>query len=110
MLLLLRYTVSPLFPEQQRPWLLRQMEIDTAFLQRLNVLDYSLLLAHQPLHRDERAMGLSFASVIMRTTKYVQFRQPPIREAAPPLSPLGTNHMQRYCSLMVTFNGVLASG
>ncbi|XP_048874790.1 phosphatidylinositol 4-phosphate 5-kinase-like protein 1 isoform X1 [Brienomyrus brachyistius] len=57
--------------EQQQPWLLRQVEIDTAFLQRLNVLDYSLLLAHQPLHRDERAMGLSFASVIMRTTKSV---------------------------------------
>uniref|UniRef100_A0A667WKP8 Phosphatidylinositol-4-phosphate 5-kinase like 1 n=1 Tax=Myripristis murdjan TaxID=586833 RepID=A0A667WKP8_9TELE len=46
--------------DQQRPWLLRQVEIDTHFLQRLNVLDYSLLLAHQPLHHDERHPCLSF--------------------------------------------------
>uniref|UniRef100_A0A3Q3K0R2 PIPK domain-containing protein n=1 Tax=Monopterus albus TaxID=43700 RepID=A0A3Q3K0R2_MONAL len=39
--------------DRERPWLLRQMEIDTQFLRRLNVLDYSLLLAHQPLHHDE---------------------------------------------------------
>ncbi|XP_064164770.1 phosphatidylinositol 4-phosphate 5-kinase-like protein 1 [Anguilla rostrata] len=50
-------------------WLLRQVEIDTAFLQELNVLDYSLLLAHQPLHQDERSQSLSFATLIMRTTK-----------------------------------------
>uniref|UniRef100_A0A3Q2XCA2 Phosphatidylinositol-4-phosphate 5-kinase like 1 n=1 Tax=Hippocampus comes TaxID=109280 RepID=A0A3Q2XCA2_HIPCM len=39
---------------RQRYWLLRQMEIDTEFLRSLNVLDYSLLLAHQPLQHDER--------------------------------------------------------
>ncbi|XP_062410134.1 phosphatidylinositol 4-phosphate 5-kinase-like protein 1 [Sardina pilchardus] len=55
--------------DQQRPWLLRQVEIDTAFLQTLNVLDYSLLLAHQPLHQDERHQSLSFATLIMRTKK-----------------------------------------
>ncbi|KAM7369419.1 hypothetical protein PAMP_013688 [Pampus punctatissimus] len=59
--------------DRQRPWLLRQVEIDTHFLRRLNVLDYSLLLAHQPLHRDERHQSLSFASLIMRTKKYVTF-------------------------------------
>ncbi|XP_076019636.1 phosphatidylinositol 4-phosphate 5-kinase-like protein 1 [Genypterus blacodes] len=57
--------------EQQRPWLLRQMEIDTNFLQTLNVLDYSFLLAHQHLHDDERQQGLSFASLIMRTKRSV---------------------------------------
>uniref|UniRef100_A0A8C6TLI8 Phosphatidylinositol-4-phosphate 5-kinase-like 1 n=1 Tax=Neogobius melanostomus TaxID=47308 RepID=A0A8C6TLI8_9GOBI len=57
--------------EQQRSWLLRQVEIDTQFLRRLNVLDYSLLLANQPLHQDERYQGHSFASVIMRTKRSV---------------------------------------
>lgn len=57
--------------ERQRPWLLQQVEIDTGFLQRLNVLDYSLLLAHQPLHHDERHQNLSFASLIVRTKKSV---------------------------------------
>uniref|UniRef100_A0A3Q3G110 Phosphatidylinositol-4-phosphate 5-kinase-like 1 n=1 Tax=Labrus bergylta TaxID=56723 RepID=A0A3Q3G110_9LABR len=52
---------------RQRPWLLRQVEIDTHFLRRLHVLDYSLLLAHQPLHQDERHQSLSFATLIMRT-------------------------------------------
>ncbi|XP_067114624.1 phosphatidylinositol 4-phosphate 5-kinase-like protein 1 [Osmerus mordax] len=56
---------------QQRPWLLRQVQMDTSFLQRLNVLDYSLLLAQQPLQQDERLQGLSFASLIMRTKKSV---------------------------------------
>lgn len=58
--------------DQQRPWLLRQVEIDTSFLQRLNVLDYSLLVGHQPLHQDERHQGLSFATLIMRTKKWVE--------------------------------------
>ncbi|TRY86355.1 hypothetical protein DNTS_016638 [Danionella cerebrum] len=57
--------------DHQRPWLVRQVEIDTAFLQTLNVLDYSLLLAHQPLHQDELSHSLSFATLIMRTKKSV---------------------------------------
>ncbi|TKS84061.1 Phosphatidylinositol 4-phosphate 5-kinase-like protein 1 [Collichthys lucidus] len=57
--------------DRQRPWLLRQVEIDTHFLRRLNVLDYSLLLGHQPLHHDERHPSLSFATLIMRTKKSV---------------------------------------
>ncbi|XP_028274154.1 phosphatidylinositol 4-phosphate 5-kinase-like protein 1 [Parambassis ranga] len=63
---------------QQRPWLLRQVEIDTHFLRRLNVLDYSLLLAHQPLHHDERHQSLSFATLIMRTKKSVNPGSSPI--------------------------------
>ncbi|XP_073334690.1 phosphatidylinositol 4-phosphate 5-kinase-like protein 1 [Pagrus major] len=55
--------------DRQRPWLLRQVELDTQFLRRLNVLDYSFLLAHQPLHHDERHQSLSFATLIMRTKK-----------------------------------------
>ncbi|XP_031225704.1 phosphatidylinositol 4-phosphate 5-kinase-like protein 1 isoform X3 [Mastomys coucha] len=38
----------------QRSWFIRQMELDTAFLQELNILDYSLLVAIQFLHKDEK--------------------------------------------------------
>ncbi|XP_078128140.1 phosphatidylinositol 4-phosphate 5-kinase-like protein 1 isoform X1 [Sander vitreus] len=64
--------------DQQRPWLLRQVEIDTHFLRRLNVLDYSLLVAHQPLHHDERHQSLSFATLIMRTKKSVNPGSSPV--------------------------------
>ncbi|KAK6480987.1 phosphatidylinositol 4-phosphate 5-kinase-like protein 1 isoform X1 [Huso huso] len=57
--------------DQQRAWLVRQMEIDSQFLQRLNVLDYSLLVADQPLHVDERMKSQSFASLIIRTKQSV---------------------------------------
>ncbi|XP_053709799.1 phosphatidylinositol 4-phosphate 5-kinase-like protein 1 isoform X2 [Synchiropus splendidus] len=57
--------------DRQRSWLLQQVEIDTNLLKRLNVLDYSLLLAHQPLHSDERNSSLSFANVIMRAKRSV---------------------------------------
>ncbi|XP_039856200.1 phosphatidylinositol 4-phosphate 5-kinase-like protein 1 isoform X1 [Simochromis diagramma] len=63
---------------QQRSWLLRQVEIDTHFLRQLNVLDYSLLLAHQPLHHDERHQGLSFATLIVRAKKSVNPGSSPI--------------------------------
>lgn len=69
--------------DQQRPWLLRQVEIDTAFLQTLNVLDYSLLLAHQPLHQDELSQSLSFATLIMRTKKSVNPVSSPTHAASP---------------------------
>ncbi|XP_028830814.1 phosphatidylinositol 4-phosphate 5-kinase-like protein 1 isoform X2 [Denticeps clupeoides] len=59
--------------DQQRLWFVRQVEIDTAFLRGLNVLDYSLLLAHQPLHQDERHQSLSFATLIVRTKKSLLF-------------------------------------
>uniref|UniRef100_A0A667Y1P9 Phosphatidylinositol-4-phosphate 5-kinase like 1 n=1 Tax=Myripristis murdjan TaxID=586833 RepID=A0A667Y1P9_9TELE len=38
---------------QQKSWFVDQLKMDTDFLRGLNVLDYSLLLAHQPLHKDE---------------------------------------------------------
>ncbi|XP_006640846.3 phosphatidylinositol 4-phosphate 5-kinase-like protein 1 isoform X1 [Lepisosteus oculatus] len=68
---------------QQRSWLVRQVEIDTAFLQQLNVLDYSLLLAHQPLHKDEKGQSLSFANLIMRTKKSVNPGTSPSHSGAP---------------------------
>ncbi|XP_012708983.3 phosphatidylinositol 4-phosphate 5-kinase-like protein 1 [Fundulus heteroclitus] len=68
--------------ERQRSWLLQQVEIDTNFLQRLNVLDYSLLLAHQPLHHDERNQSLSFASLIVRTKKSVNPGSSPVHAGA----------------------------
>ncbi|XP_068609301.1 phosphatidylinositol 4-phosphate 5-kinase-like protein 1 [Brachionichthys hirsutus] len=62
---------------QERPWLLRQVEVDTHFLERLHVLDYSLLLAQQPLHHDELHPGLSFATLILRTKRSVSSRSSP---------------------------------
>ncbi|XP_030895863.1 phosphatidylinositol 4-phosphate 5-kinase-like protein 1 isoform X1 [Leptonychotes weddellii] len=58
----------------QRSWLLHQMELDTAFLRELNVLDYSLLMAFQRLHEDERGPG---SSLIFRTVRSVQGVQSP---------------------------------
>ncbi|XP_059494232.1 phosphatidylinositol 4-phosphate 5-kinase-like protein 1 isoform X2 [Stegostoma tigrinum] len=55
--------------DQQRSWLVRQMTVDTEYLKSLNVLDYSLLVAHQPLHLDERRQSWSFANIILRTKK-----------------------------------------
>lgn len=56
----------------QRSWLLRQMELDTAFLRELNVLDYSLLMAFQHLQGDERGPG---SSLVFRTARSVQGAQ-----------------------------------
>ncbi|XP_017163439.1 phosphatidylinositol 4-phosphate 5-kinase-like protein 1 isoform X2 [Poecilia reticulata] len=69
--------------ERQRSWLLQQVEIDTGFLERLNVLDYSLLLAQQPLHHDERNQNLSFASLIVRTKRSVNPGSSPIHAGVP---------------------------
>uniref|UniRef100_A0A8C2ELZ1 Phosphatidylinositol-4-phosphate 5-kinase-like 1 n=1 Tax=Cyprinus carpio TaxID=7962 RepID=A0A8C2ELZ1_CYPCA len=69
--------------DQQCPWFLRQVEIDTAFLQTLNVLDYSLLLAHQPLHQDELSQSLSFATLIMRAKKSVNATSSPTHATSP---------------------------
>ncbi|XP_054468801.1 phosphatidylinositol 4-phosphate 5-kinase-like protein 1 [Anoplopoma fimbria] len=71
--------------DRQRPWLLQQVEIDTHFLRRLNVLDYSLLLAHQPLHHDERHQSLSFATLIMRTKKSMNPGSSPIQAGITPV-------------------------
>ena len=65
-----RGTDAPAGP--QRSWFLRQMELDTAFLRELNVLDYSLLMAFQRLHEDERGPG---SSLIFRTARWAPQRQ-----------------------------------
>ncbi|XP_056444215.1 phosphatidylinositol 4-phosphate 5-kinase-like protein 1 isoform X1 [Gadus chalcogrammus] len=69
--------------DQQRAWLLCQMEIDTHFLRQLNVLDYSLLLAHQPLHQDERPRG-SFGSLIIRAKRSVTPGSSPLHPGPAP--------------------------
>ena len=48
---------------------MEQVEIDTNFLRRLNVLDYSLLLAQQPLHQDELDGKHSFPNIITCVVK-----------------------------------------
>ncbi|XP_067165144.1 phosphatidylinositol 4-phosphate 5-kinase-like protein 1 isoform X2 [Apteryx mantelli] len=57
----------------QRAWLLRQLELDSRFLEELRVLDYSLLLALQPLHADERRPpGLALAGLVARAAQSVE--------------------------------------
>ncbi|XP_070452301.1 phosphatidylinositol 4-phosphate 5-kinase-like protein 1 isoform X1 [Equus przewalskii] len=63
----------------QRSWFLRQMELDTAFLRELNVLDYSLLMAFQRLHEDEKGLG---SSLIFRTVRSVRGIQSPEESGA----------------------------
>uniref|UniRef100_A0A8B9QVC6 Phosphatidylinositol-4-phosphate 5-kinase like 1 n=1 Tax=Anas platyrhynchos TaxID=8839 RepID=A0A8B9QVC6_ANAPL len=41
----------------QRPWLLRQLELDSRFLEELRVLDYSLLLAGTPCFLSQNLPG-----------------------------------------------------
>ncbi|XP_076005513.1 phosphatidylinositol 4-phosphate 5-kinase-like protein 1 isoform X2 [Genypterus blacodes] len=53
---------------EQTGWFADQVKADVGFLQRLGVLDYSLLLAHQPLHRDEVQGKRSLADLVIRTT------------------------------------------
>lgn len=55
--------------DQQQSWLVAYIELDCASLRSLNVLDYSILLAHQPLHQDELDRKHSFSNLSMRTVK-----------------------------------------
>lgn len=55
--------------DQEKSWFAHQVKVDAAFLQELNVLDYSLLLAQQPLHQDELDGKHSFANLVIRATK-----------------------------------------
>lgn len=60
----------------QRSWFLRQMELDTAFLRELNMTDYSLLVAFQQLHEDEKGLG---SSLIFRTVRWAPDRNEVMR-------------------------------
>lgn len=53
----------------EKSWFASQVKLDSAFLRELNVLDYSLLVAHQPLHQDELEGKHSLANLVIRTTK-----------------------------------------
>uniref|UniRef100_UPI00398F7B33 phosphatidylinositol 4-phosphate 5-kinase-like protein 1 isoform X2 n=1 Tax=Pristiophorus japonicus TaxID=55135 RepID=UPI00398F7B33 len=76
--------------DQQRSWLIRQMDVDTEYLKGLNVLDYSLLVAHQPLHLDERRQSWSFANVILRTKKSMTSGGSPVTSMGSPVPGLVT--------------------
>ncbi|XP_055456419.1 phosphatidylinositol 4-phosphate 5-kinase-like protein 1 isoform X2 [Psammomys obesus] len=52
----------------QRKWFLHQIGLDIAFLRDLNILDYSLLVAFQLLHEDEKE---HYRGVIFRTFRSV---------------------------------------
>lgn len=54
---------------QGKSWFADQVKVDAAFLQELNVLDYSLLLAQQPLHQDELEGKHSLANIVVRAQK-----------------------------------------
>ncbi|KAG7234277.1 hypothetical protein INR49_005238 [Caranx melampygus] len=62
---------------QEKTWFTKQVKADSAFLQTLNVLDYSLLLARQPLHQDELDGKHSLANLVIRTTKSVDLDASP---------------------------------
>ncbi|XP_029134574.2 phosphatidylinositol 4-phosphate 5-kinase-like protein 1 [Labrus bergylta] len=73
--------------DQGKSWFNSQVKKDATFLQGLNVLDYSLLVAHQPLHRDELEGKHSLANLVVRTTKSFDFDESPTDED-PPTVPL----------------------
>uniref|UniRef100_A0A3B4TSI8 Phosphatidylinositol-4-phosphate 5-kinase like 1 n=1 Tax=Seriola dumerili TaxID=41447 RepID=A0A3B4TSI8_SERDU len=66
----IRYSKCP-HPLLISSWFANQVKADAAFLQELNVLDYSLLLARQPLHQDELDGKHSLAN-ITRTDSVLQ--------------------------------------
>ncbi|XP_044295762.1 phosphatidylinositol 4-phosphate 5-kinase-like protein 1 isoform X2 [Varanus komodoensis] len=53
--------------DQQRPWLVHQVELDTQFLKDLDVMDYSILVGLQPLREDERILNQALIDIIART-------------------------------------------
>ncbi|KAM9858033.1 phosphatidylinositol 4-phosphate 5-kinase-like protein 1 isoform 1-T2 [Aulostomus maculatus] len=75
----------------EKSWFVNQVKVDTAFLQELNVLDYSLLLAHQPLHQDEIDGKHSLANVVVRTTKSVDLHDCPTGTHSPMMPLLEEN-------------------
>ncbi|KAG8011620.1 Phosphatidylinositol 4-phosphate 5-kinase-like protein 1 [Nibea albiflora] len=73
--------------DQEKTWFTNQVKADSAFLRELNVLDYSLLLAQQPLHQDELEGKHSLANLVIRATKSLDFYDSPT-ESDPPTIPL----------------------
>lgn len=64
----------------EKSWFLEQVRSDAEFLQSLNVLDYSLLLARQPLHRDELQQKNHLADLVLRTTRSLDLDEVPDSE------------------------------
>ncbi|XP_028269055.1 phosphatidylinositol 4-phosphate 5-kinase-like protein 1 [Parambassis ranga] len=64
---------------QDKSWFASQVKLDAAFLRELNVLDYSLLLAHQPLHKEEIERKHTLANLVIRTTKSLDLGDHPTK-------------------------------
>nr|XP_056716136.1 phosphatidylinositol 4-phosphate 5-kinase-like protein 1 [Euleptes europaea] len=81
--------------DEQRSWFTRQVELDTQFLKELDVIDYSLLVAFQPLHEDEQALSQTLADIIARTRRSLIPRSSLVLEVAEP------SEMNRFPSVMM---------
>ncbi|XP_030269540.1 phosphatidylinositol 4-phosphate 5-kinase-like protein 1 isoform X2 [Sparus aurata] len=86
---------------RQKSWFVNQVKVDVGFLRQLNVLDYSLLLAHQPLHQDEIDGKHSMANLVMRTTNPTEPDSPSVplleettAEVAPDTTDFGSGEPQ----------------
>nr|XP_040051174.1 phosphatidylinositol 4-phosphate 5-kinase-like protein 1 [Gasterosteus aculeatus aculeatus] len=77
---------------QEESWFAGQVKADAAFLQGIRVLDYSLLLALQPLHADELEGKHSFANLVVRTTKSMDLDDSPAG-SHPPSPPAAAETM-----------------
>uniref|UniRef100_A0ACB8EZR1 Uncharacterized protein n=1 Tax=Sphaerodactylus townsendi TaxID=933632 RepID=A0ACB8EZR1_9SAUR len=55
--------------DEQRSWFTHQVDLDTQFLKELDVIDYSLLVAFQPLHEDEHVINQTLANIISRVRR-----------------------------------------
>uniref|UniRef100_F6WMZ2 PIPK domain-containing protein n=2 Tax=Ciona intestinalis TaxID=7719 RepID=F6WMZ2_CIOIN len=75
---------------EQRTWFLTQIEIDTKFLQDIEVLDYSLLVGVQPLQNDEISRSRKLSTVISRAQKSVSKSH----SISPPLHPTLVDPLQ----------------
>ncbi|XP_033643412.1 phosphatidylinositol 4-phosphate 5-kinase-like protein 1 [Asterias rubens] len=56
----------------QKCWFIKQVEIDTKFLENQGVMDYSLILGVQILHADEKIMTDNLADVVVRARRSVK--------------------------------------
>ncbi|XP_077161768.1 phosphatidylinositol 4-phosphate 5-kinase-like protein 1 isoform X2 [Paroedura picta] len=80
----LNFSGKTLCLDDQRAWFTHQVELDTRFLKKLGVIDYSLLVAFQPLHEDEQALNRTLANIIARTKRSLNPRSSLLHGASEP--------------------------
>nr|XP_020649020.1 phosphatidylinositol 4-phosphate 5-kinase-like protein 1 isoform X2 [Pogona vitticeps] len=89
--------------EQQRDWLVQQVEVDTDFLKELHVIDYSFLVGLQPLHEDEQLLNKALANIITRTTMSLCCPSCPSSTATAQLDDTeGTAHIATYANQVIS--------